>query len=684
MNAFKRQPVLFPHYCSLKWLPVFLLLSVFSMFSKEPENSKQSSHQLIESEKEQFAKYIALQQAASGSRQNQFDVHFYRLNLDINPKNRLLQGAVLIEGRSTVAGLELLEIDLLNNMTMDSVLQNEEKLSFERVANRVLIELAHPLQTDEEFSIEIFYQGNPRRFDFGAFVWSSNLGVPRIWTLSEPFGAPAWWPCKDDPADKVDSVFLNITVPDSLVAAANGLLVDVTETDDARKTYSWETRYPISNYLIVLAIANYVEFSDWYVSAASDSMLLQYFVYPEYETEARDDFAITNSMMEAFVSLFGEYPFFKEKYGIASVGSGAAMEHQTLTTLPTRHITGYSSSDFVLAHELGHHWFGDCITMKRWSHIWLNEGFATYCEALWEEHTGGKNAYHRLMNRKDFGAFDGSLFIADSTSFRALFSQTVYQKGAWVLHMLRGVLGDSLFFSALREYANDPALTYGNATTKDFQQVCETVSGQNLEWFFQQWIYQAGRPLYEYHWSTENAGPPFTTTLVINQSNNDSRAKGIPYKMPLEIRFSGANLDTTFTIWDSLPSQTFRFITPRQPNTLEIDPDDWVLKKLREIAVGEFSGIPTEFKLGQNFPNPFNASTVIKFGVPGPGSVHIKIYDTLGQLVYSHQTARLTTGFHEFNWNGKDNTGNDVPSGIYFYRFSDGKNSLVRKMAMIR
>lgn len=616
--------------------------------------------------------------------EHSFDVSFYRLNLDVDPGEKHLQGAVVIEGWSRTTSLDRLNIDLMKNMAVDSVLQNGKQLSFDRSSQQIDIQLENPLKINEKFSIEIFYQGSPRRFDMGAFVWSSNMGVPRIWTLSEPYGAPAWWPCKDDPADKVDSVFMNITVPDSLVAASNGLLTNVSESEDGRKTYSWETRYPISNYLVVLTVANYVEFSDWFIAADGDSMLLQYFVYPEYEEEARDDFAITKSMMSAFTGYFGRYPFFEEKYGIASVGNGAAMEHQTLTTLPTRHITGYSSGDYILAHELGHHWFGDCITMREWSHVWLNEGFATYSEALWEEHSRGKAAYHRYMNNKDPGYFSGTLYISNNGDFRSLFSRTVYSKGAWVVHMLRGVMGDAHFFQAVRNYLNDPQLKYGNAITEDLQKHCESVYGADLGWFFQQWIYQSGRPDYEYRWQTAGTADGFLTTLDLYQLtkvNGDSRQ---PFKMPLDVHLSGVDLDTMITIWDSLSVQKFEFVTGKRPRKLTIDPDDWVLKEIREIKYNDISRIPETLKLEQNSPNPFDSSTIIRYGIPAPGSIKIEIFDTGGTLVFNHRDPAVESGFHQFIWDGLNNYGEMVPSGIYFYQISHELSSLSRKMLLVR
>jgi aminopeptidase N len=346
-----------------------------------------------------------------------------------------------------------------------------------------------------------------------------------IWTLSQPYGAPAWWPCKDIPDDKADSVFLNITVSNNLVVASNGLLMGITPQSGSRHTYHWEHHYPISTYLVSLAITDYAEFSNWYVSASGDSMELTYYVYPEQLAEAQEDFSVTPDMVAAFAVLFGEYPFINEKYGMASFPWGGAMEHQTMTSYGAGLITGTHQFDWLNAHELAHMWFGDCITMKYWSHIWMNEGFASYAEALWAESRGGWPAYHNYLLSQDPGFFQGSLWVEDSLNVGALFSGTVYDKGSWTLHMLRGVLGDAVFFDALHTYATDPDFYYGNARTEDFQAVCEAVSGTNLDWFFQEWVYRAGRPNYIYSWEASGGGASYRHTLQNAPANPSFRER---------------------------------------------------------------------------------------------------------------------------------------------------------------
>jgi len=343
-------------------------------------------------------------------------------------------------------------------------------------------------------------------------------------------------------------------------------------------------------------------------------MELQYFVYPEDLAAAQEDFNVTDNMMEFFATVFGEYPFLNEKYGMAEFPWGGAMEHQTITSYGDPLIRGDHYYDYINAHELAHQWFGDCITMRSWSHIWLNEGFASYSEALWEESLGGSSAYHAYLDTQDPGSFQGSLFVVDSTNANALFSNTVYDKGSWTLHMLRGVLGDSLFFNCLNGYATDPNIVYATAITEDFRDLCESVSGQDLHWFFEQWVYRPGRPNYVYNWETTGTAPPYQTTLNLLQTNTEL------YKMPLQIHLFGNGLDTLFTVWDSLNEQQFQFMTNIEPMALEVDPDNWVLKNIIEgdiytvsgqvIDIGDSSGVADAEVYWSGPYDPFSGSAL--------------------------------------------------------------------------
>ena len=480
--------------------------------------------------------------AAPTPNQRLFDVTSYELNVDLDPEQFLLQGAVTIAGKSLTANLDHIEIDFYHVLSVDSIKQNGSDIVIDHRNSLIYIPLNNLVQQDESFSVKIYYHGDPEEGSYRSFGWSNHgsIGAPIIWTLSEPYGSPVWWPCKDDPKDKADSVYINVTVPSGLIVASNGLLSGISEQQDGF-TYHWKTHYPISTYLVSLAISNYEQFSDWYTYSENDSMEVVYYVYPEHLNAAKEDFSVTVKMLEFYASVFGEYPFIEEKYGMAIFPWRGGMEHQTITSYGYGLVGGTHYYDFINAHELAHQWFGDCITMRHWSHIWLNEGFASYAEALWFEHIGGKKVYHEYINGWDRIPLNGTLFVLDSLNDDALFSRTVYDKGGWVLHMLRGVLGDSLFFQSLKSYVSDPDIAYNTAVTENFQYVCEEVSGIKLDRFFDQWVYGNGRPDYRAKWSV-SAESPWETILEITQNNTNL------FKMPLKVILSGPSFEKTYLL----------------------------------------------------------------------------------------------------------------------------------------
>ena len=562
--------------------PFLFSLILFSSLLAQNSLQYPHVHQFIQQmEKMRFETTREYFSGAPTANQAQYDVTSYTLNLKLYPDIQHLAGAVAIQGKSLVNGLSEVELNFTNALTVDSVREGNTLLPFTHNNELLSVTLPTPLNQNENFTIQVFYGGNPAVSGYSSWGWNEHAGQPIIWTLSEPYGARGWWPCKDHPKDKADSVFLNITVPDTLVVASNGILTGTATPDTGWITFSWETHYPISTYLVSLAISNYKQFQDVYVNSTNDSMEVNFFVYPEHFAAAQIDFNNTVDMISYFASVFGEYPFLNEKYGIAIFPWGGGMEHQTITSIGDMLITGNHYYDLLFAHELAHQWFGDAITLRSWQHLWLNEGFASYAEALWTEHLFGFSGYQNYMQSQDPGVFQGSVFVYDTTA--NMFTNTVYNKGAWVLHMLRGMLGDSLFFTTLRTYMTNFA--YSTATTEDFRDVCETVSGWDLDWFFDEWVYGSGRPNYVYNWTVSGSSAPYTTTLNLIQNNPT------PFKMPLQIQLIGSNLDTLITVWDSLTTQQFQFTTDQAPTMVLIDPNNWVLKHLIEGDLHTISGM---------------------------------------------------------------------------------------------
>jgi aminopeptidase N len=656
------------------YIPLILLLLTSSLLAQNDQVRKD----MRESEKSRFSFERMAFTAAPTPNQRLFDVNYYLLDLDLHPDQFLLEGAVTISGISITDSLEFIEIDFYHTLTVDSIKQNGVNIPVSHQDNLITIPMAIIPTYGESFRVTIYYHGDPEEGLYRSFGWSNHgsFSVPIIWTLSEPYGSPVWWPCKDDPNDKADSVYIKVTVPSDLIVASNGILTGVQRTREGF-TYHWKTRYPISTYLVSLAISNYEQFSDWYAYSETDSMEMTYYVYPEHLDRAKEDFSITVEMMEFYASVFGEYPFIKEKYGMAVFPWGGGMEHQTITSYGAGLIWGNHYYDFINAHELAHQWFGDCITMRHWSHIWLNEGFASYAEALWYEYIGGTDVYHTYVNQWDQPPLNSPLFVTDSLNDNALFSRTVYDKGGWVLHMLRGVLGDSLFFESLRAYASDPDLAYKTAVTEDFQKVCEEVSGIKLDQFFQQWVYGNGRPDYKARWSVSGINQ-WEITLEITQMNSSL------FKMPLQVFLSGPSFEKSYTIWDSLATQRFQFISDEKPDKLEIDRDNWVLKNLSiSFVEGDLRDPPAVFSVSQNYPNPFNPVTYIDVQLPMDGRVTFEIYNILGEKVHE-ESLNLSAGYRTLVWRGETDLGATASSGMYMYRVKYDSQVITRKMILVR
>jgi aminopeptidase N len=360
-------------------------------------------------------------------------------------------------------------------------------------------------------------------------------------------------------------------------------------------------------------------------------------------------------MMEVLSSRFGPYPF--DKYGMTVVVPFAfgGMEHQTLTTMHRM----LKTDTAVVVHELAHQWWGDLVTCGAWEDIWLNEGFASYSEALWEESRGGVARLDAYLNTAfdefNNASWEGAIYAPEAQGYD-LFCSAVYTKAAWVMHTLRGVLGDSLFFRSLLAYR--ARFAEGNATTEEFRGVVDSVAGRDLRWFFQQWIYGRGWPEYACGWNWRSD----TLRVTIAQ---EQRADFWPvFVMPIQLRVSSARGDTVLTVLNSLRTQEFVLPLDRPPDSLSFDPFNRILKRLTGPVRGSrVDPVARSFVLEQNYPNPFNPVTVIRFEVPSAGRARLAVYDLLGREV-----AVLLDGEQEPGTYSTSFDGTNLATGVYVYR----------------
>ena len=388
----------------------------------------------IKAERERYSKSIQLSKVQYPG-DSKIDITYYGLKLAVTSNPNYLSGSVVIGVKVDTSDIINCFLDLRNALTVDSIKLNGINTTYSHSNNIINIDLDRTYLQDETFSVEVFYQGVPGSSGFGSFEFSSHAGTPAIWTLSEPYGAPDWFPCKDTPADKADSSDVWITVADIFTGVSNGTLESVTNNGNGTKTFYWKNHYTIDHYLISLAITNYLQYDTYFHYGQNDSMLISHFVYPENFNSTRKQYLDeTDDMIEVFSDRYGMYPFIEEKYGHAEFGWGGAMEHQTCTSIG-------SFGTGIISHELAHQWYGDMITCKDWHHIWLNEGFATYSEAVYVEAKSGKAAYDSYIANEMNSAKNaqGTIWVQDISSVGQIFNdERSYAKGGCVLHMLRG------------------------------------------------------------------------------------------------------------------------------------------------------------------------------------------------------------------------------------------------------
>jgi hypothetical protein len=508
--------------------------------------------------------------APATANQQAYDVHYYDLDLTPNPATQVLTGTVRMKASVVSGPLSTADLDFYANLTVDAVTSGGVAATFSRSSDLLTVNLDRVYGNGEMMDVVVSYHGAPSAA--GSFGFNVANGRNLVWSLSEPFGARSWWPCKDAPEDKADSVDIRVTVPTGMITASNGTRIEATDNGTIAVT-RWRERYPIATYLVSLASYPYTVTTDHYRYSPTDSMPIQFFNFPETVAGAATVQARVKDMIATYAGIFGEYPFVAEKYGHAQFLFGGGMEHQTCTSLG-----GNAYIEYIVAHELAHQWWGDLVTCRDFHHIWVNEGFATYCEALWAEAVSGTAAYHAdLSFNKYFGS--GTIYVPDLTDENRIFDSNLsYNKGSWVLHMLRRVLGDPVFFAALRQFYAQYG--YSTATTEDFRDVCEAVSGRDLDAFFQQWIYGEYYPHYRSSWTSAPAEGGHDVTLSLEQIQPWQL-----FNMPLDVKITTEAGEQAFVIQDSLAAQTFTLHVDAAPTAVAVDPDDWVLKTLESPVV---------------------------------------------------------------------------------------------------
>ena len=511
--------------------------------------------------------------------EDDYDVRYSSLDIDItNTSGRTIRGAATHRIQSLISGLSAVTFDLNNALTVDSVLAGGHSVPFTRTTGTVTATLLHALPFGEQATLRVVYEGPPPQSLGVGLYFDVHNGRPFVWNLSEPDGCRNWWPCKDRPDDKADSTDLRVTAQDWMTVTSNGLLRSVVSGAPGTKIWSWHCSYPISTYLVSLTAGDFVRLDDSYAIPGGGTMPLNYWVFPEQTASATTDFSITSAAINAYATRFGPYPFLREKYGVTVFGWGGGMEHQTNTSYGWTLITGTHSYDWIYVHELSHEWWGDNVTCATWADSWLNEGFASWCEAAWEESLGGSSAYIGYLLSSET-VYDPSGPIYNYPD--PFDGNTVYNKGGWALHMLRGVLGDSTFLAALRDYR---ALYQGRSvTTEGLRSSFEHTSGRDLSWFWNEWIYGLNRPHYVYSTLVENLQDG-RKRLYLHLDQSPQAGVGY-FTMPVRIRVTAGSA-YNYVFSNDPDHEDFTVDLPSAPTGVGIDPDNWILRTVNSGPYG--------------------------------------------------------------------------------------------------
>jgi len=589
---------------------------------------------------------------------NEYDVKFHHINLNIERNSTIISGNVRTIAQVLVNQLDTFGFELHSNHTIDSVINaSGEKLTLQHQLNFAYAVLPQSLQKNSLIDVTIYYHGDAY-VTAGAAIGSgfttgssTRWGNQATWSLSQPYSAYEWFPCKQALQDKIDSVYTYVTTSNENRVGAIGVLKNILRLTGDKALYQWQSTLAVDYYLISVAVAKYVEYNT-YAHINGDSMLIQDYIYdnPATLTTLKPELDKTAPMLEGFSNLFGKYPFWKEKYGHAMAPFSGGMEHQTMTSIG---IINFG----IVAHELGHQWFGDHVTCKTWKDIWLNEGFATYCEYLALELLSPSEAPADMLavHNTVMSQPDGSIWFEDTTDVSRMFSSRLtYNKAGAFVHILRYELNnDSLFFAILKLYQQQFA--FGTASTSDFKILLEQQSGKDFTQVFNQWFYGQGYPTFNVSWNQIND----TLYLVSNQTTSSTTPLFIT---PVEFKITFAGGDTTIRIMQNLNQVWFKVPLNKAVSLVTIDPNNWIInrgtatKDVTIVGLNESNQYQTNIKI---FPNPAHQHIQI-IGV-NPSS-KVLVFDALGKVQISTTLKNNNLDISALN------------TGIYWVEVKDGSN----------
>ena len=574
-----------------------------------------------------------------------YDVNYYTLDLSMTNLTTALSGTGGIYGtaRETV---DSVWFELFPTLTISEIRINEVPTPFNRL--NTAVKVPANLTTGQSFKIEIDYNGTPPTAATNPLGGSGmtndvspSWGNRVTWSLSEPFSAFEWFPCKQSLRDKADSVSVKVTVPNACKAGSNGVLENVIDLGNGTSRYEWKHRHKIAYYLISVAVAEYIDYSVYANPVgAPNPILIQNYIYnnPQTLINFQADIDETADFIEYFSEIYGLYPYHDEKYGHCMAPLSGGMEHQTMTT------QGYFSNTLT-AHELGHQWWGDNVTCGSWSDIWVSEGFASYSEYLMlaKLYPGQQNGDMQTRHQNVMAQPGGSIWVTDSLSDASIFSSRLtYDKGAAFVHTLRYMINnDTVFFQALKNYQIQ--FKDSVAVGIDVKNTLEAASGLDLNEAFEQWYFGQGFPTYSAKWNLRG------NDLHLKLTHTASASSVTPFfTNPIDVRFSRPSLPDTI-IRFSITGNEENFILSgigTISNLVSIDPNNWIINRTGSIIndpnldLLDVENLASEV-LFNIYPNP--VVDVVTIESKSAEKCQVKIMDSKGKVLKTIDFSGKTT-----------------------------------------
>ncbi len=521
------------------------------------------------------------------TRERTYDVLHIRLEITLDEKQKTVDGKVTTKFVPLRPKFELFELDAADMKIKKVYFLDGRALNFkfDSLAQKLKIYLDRAYSFKDTLSIVVeYFVSNPRK---GLYFIQPDSAYPdkpyQIWSQGQPEDNHYWFPCYDFPNDKATSEVI-ATVNKNFVVISNGKLLSVKE-DKKRglKTYHWHMDKPHSSYLISIVAGEYVMLQDYYLDIP-----LEYYVYKSNAKYAMLSFEKTPDIMKFFSEKIGyKYPYNRYAQTIVEDFIYGGMENITATTLTSSTIHDERahldvSSDGLVAHELAHQWWGDLLTCRSWEHAWLNEGFATYFTALYFEYAQGKDEFQFSVYNMQRTAKFADMTEKKPTVWSRYFDPTdlfgphIYQRGGSILNMIRFILGDELFWKAINYYANKYA--YQNVETNDLKIAIEESTGYNLKWFFDQWLYKAGYPIFDVNYTYDESKK--VVKLKVEQIQPPDSLTPEVFRTPVDVEIATKNGNKTYRIFIDKRKQEFEFEVDSKPLMVLFDKGNWILKDL--------------------------------------------------------------------------------------------------------